>query len=162
ALAAGVAGGALLEVAVIRRLRRASRLVVMVATIAAAQVLSVFVIVMPRDRDYVRHLYPTPFHVVLNIGNLRLGAGQLVILLVAGTQPLSANGGQAGGLGPGLLLRALAAAMLGGLESLPLVFAGGLAIGLVEALVQWNYPAAGILNPLLFAIILVSLLIHRR
>src|SRR5205823_8736953 len=50
ALAAGVAGGALLEVAVIRRLRRASRLVVMVATIAAAQVLSVFVIVMPRDR----------------------------------------------------------------------------------------------------------------
>src|SRR5206468_7978414 len=83
ALAAGVAGGALLEVAVIRRLRRASRLVVMVATIAAAQVLSVFVIVMPRDRDYVRHLYPTPFHVVLNIGNLRLGAGQLVILIVA-------------------------------------------------------------------------------
>jgi ABC-type branched-subunit amino acid transport system ATPase component/ABC-type branched-subunit amino acid transport system permease subunit len=221
-VAAGVAAGAMLEIVVIRRLRGASRLVAMVATIAAAQVLSAFVLLLPHGPAYLRNRYPTPFDLTVDIGNLRLSAGHVLILfvapalavaltlfmnrtsmglaarataenddaalmtgipvkrvslivwsiaglfaavsaiLVAGTQPLTANSGTTGGLGPPLLVRGLAGAMLGGLESLPLVFAGGIAIGLLEALVQWNYPSAGILNPLLFAVVLASLLVHRR
>jgi len=225
ALVAGVAGGALLERGVIRRLRSASRLVVMVATIAVAQILSVVVAVMPHGVSFLRHDYPTPFHLTATVGHgpdsLRLGSGELLILfiapvlavglalfmkfthlglaarasaenseaalmtgipvkrvslfvwglaglfaaasaiLVAGTQPLS-SASEGGGLGPSLLLGGLAAAMIGGFGSFPLVFAGGVAIGLVEALVQWNYTSAGLLNPLLFGLVLLSLVVHRH
>jgi ABC-type branched-subunit amino acid transport system ATPase component/ABC-type branched-subunit amino acid transport system permease subunit len=218
ALVVGVAGGALLEVAVIRRLRTAPRLIVMVATIAAAQILGVGVAVLPKGDEFLRNAYPTPFHGEITIGALHLGPGELMILavapvlalgltlflnftriglgarasaenldaalmtgipvkqvslvvwavaglfaaasaiLVGATQPLSAQGA---GLGASLLVRGLAGAMVGGLESLPLVFAGGVGIGVIELLVQWNYPSAGLLNPLLFGLILASLLLHR-
>jgi branched-subunit amino acid ABC-type transport system permease component len=64
-------------------------------------------------------------------------------------------------LGPSLMVRALAAAMIGGLGSMPRVFAGGIVIGLVEALVQWNYPTGGTLEVVIFVVVLVSLLARR-
>ncbi len=64
-------------------------------------------------------------------------------------------------LGPALMVRALTAMMLGGLSSLPQVFAGGLVIGLVETLVSWNYPGGGTTELVLFAVILLSLLLRR-
>jgi ABC-type branched-subunit amino acid transport system ATPase component/ABC-type branched-subunit amino acid transport system permease subunit len=60
-------------------------------------------------------------------------------------------------LGPSLMVRALAAAMIGGLVSLPWVFAGGVAIGVLEALVSFNYPRGGALELVLFVVIMVSL-----
>ena len=62
----------------------------------------------------------------------------IAAILVGPTRPINLNAA----LGPSLMLRGLGAAMLGGLLSLPSAFAGGIAIGVVEALVLWNYRAA--------------------
>ena len=219
ALATGVGAGCLLEVSVIRRLQDASRLVVMVATIAAAQVLGVLVLVMPRTDGLLGQPYPTPFTLSWRIGNLRLGAGEILIVLVApllafglawflrttrlglaaaaaaenaqaalmtgipvkrvslvvwglaglfaaaasileaGTRPIGVIGA---GLGPALLVRGLAAAMVGGFRDLPRVFAAGVGIGVVEQVVRWNHPTGGVLNLVLFGLILVSMLVHRE
>ena len=78
-------------------------------------------------------------------------------ILVGPTKPLLT----AVALGPALMLRALAAAMIGGLVNLPVVFAGGIAIGILEALVTFNYPTGGALELVLFAVIVVSLLARR-
>ncbi|MCU1460055.1 MAG: transporter related [Acidimicrobiales bacterium] len=79
-------------------------------------------------------------------------------ILVGPTRPIITQQS----LGPGLLLRALAAAMIGGLDSLPWVFAGGLGIGLLESLVLWNYPSGGTLEVVLFVVVLVSFIARRR
>ena len=86
-------------------------------------------------------------------------------ILVAATQPLDVTqsvSGNGGGIGPSLLVRGLAAAMIGGFDSFPLIFVSGLGIGLLEALLEWNYPSSGLLNPVLFVLLVVSLLVHRR
>ncbi len=63
----------------------------------------------------------------------------------------------AGLLGPGLLLAALTAALLGGLGSLPLALAGGLGVGVLTALEQFNglTPGAVVLTQfgLVFALV---------
>ena len=64
-------------------------------------------------------------------------------------------------LGPSLMVRALAAGMIGGLTNLPQVFAGGVAIGVVELLVSWNYPGGGVVELALFAVIMVTLVLRR-
>ena len=225
-LAAGFAAGASLEHGVIRRLRSSSRLVVMVATIAWAQLFAVQIAALPHDKYFLRNPYPTPIHWVWDVSkNLRLGPGQLMVLfvspllvigltlfmkrsriglaarasaenedaalmtgipvkrvsltvwgvagllaaasaiLLAATQPLDVTqsvSGNGGGIGPSLLVRGLAAAMIGGFDSFPLIFASGVGIGLLEALLEWNFPSSGLLNPLLFGLILVSLVTHRR
>jgi ABC-type branched-subunit amino acid transport system ATPase component/ABC-type branched-subunit amino acid transport system permease subunit len=219
ALAVGAGMGCLLEVLVIRRLQHASRLVVMVATIASAQVLGVLVLVMPRTDGLLGQPFPTPFTVDWSIGTLRLGAGEVLIVLVApamavglsiflrrtrlglaaaaaaenaqaalmtgipvkrvslmvwglaglfaaaaavleaGSRPIGVVGA---GLGPALLVRGLAAAMVGGFKHLPRVFAAGVGIGVVEQLVRWNHPTGGVLNLVLFGLILLSMLVHRE
>jgi ABC-type branched-subunit amino acid transport system ATPase component/ABC-type branched-subunit amino acid transport system permease subunit len=220
ALSLGTAAtiGALFEFGIIRRLRNASRLTVLVATIGAAQVLFVIGILLPKGGELGAATYPTPFKATVTLGDLRLGAGQLLILivvpavtvwltvffrkgrlgrasraaaenleaaqttgvptqrvsqsmwviagllavtaaiLVGPTRPITSQAA----LGPPLMVRALGAAMLGGLTNLPGVFAGGIAIGLIEALTIWNYPTAGTLEIVLFGVILVSLLVQRR
>jgi ABC-type branched-subunit amino acid transport system ATPase component/ABC-type branched-subunit amino acid transport system permease subunit len=220
ALLVGIGGGVLLEFAVIRRLRNASRLVVMVATIAAAQILGVFGILLPDDSPFMQKAYPEPFHWSGHIGSLRLGAGHILVLVVApalaigvslflrytklglaaraaaenrdaalmtgipvkqvslviwalaglfaasagildaGIQPRAAATA-AGALGGPLLVRGLAAALLGGFDRLSRVFLAGVVIGVVELLVQWNYATAGIFSPLLLVAILVALFFHR-
>ncbi len=79
-------------------------------------------------------------------------------ILIGPTQPISVGSA----LGPTLLVRALGAAMLGGLTRLPTVFLGGIGIGLVEALVTWNYPNGDATDLVIFVIILGSLLVQRR
>jgi ABC-type branched-subunit amino acid transport system ATPase component/ABC-type branched-subunit amino acid transport system permease subunit len=65
-------------------------------------------------------------------------------------------------LGPGLLMPALAAALVGGLTSLPLTLLGGVVIGILQALVVVNFPTApGVVNLLLFAAVLVLVLVRR-
>lgn len=65
-------------------------------------------------------------------------------------------------LGPGLLLRALAAALIGRLVSLPLALAGGLAIGVIEALLVVNVSNKGAADAVLFLLVLVLLLVRSR
>lgn len=64
--------------------------------------------------------------------------------------------------GPGLLLRALVAAVIARMSNLPLALAGGVAVGIVEQLLLWNYPQGGLVEMVLFVIILLALLLQKR
>ena len=65
-------------------------------------------------------------------------------------------------LGPGLLLRAMAAAVIARMTSLPVALAAGVVLGVVEQELLWNYPSAGLVEVTLFVVILVALLTQRR
>jgi ABC-type branched-subunit amino acid transport system ATPase component/ABC-type branched-subunit amino acid transport system permease subunit len=64
--------------------------------------------------------------------------------------------------GPELLLRAMTAAVIGRMASLPLAFVGGIGLGILEQILLWNYPRSGLVEVTLFAIILVTLLLQRQ
>lgn len=92
-------------------------------------------------------------------------AGVLATVTAVLIAPL--HGGTAVGavaLGPSLLLRALTAALIGRMQSLPLAIVGGVAIGVVEAALFFNYfDEPGLIDAVLFAVVLVSVLgIARR
>lgn len=61
-------------------------------------------------------------------------------------------------VGASLLLRALAAGLVGRLRSLPLALAGGMAIGIAEAIVKVNIEAPGVVELMLFVLVLVLVL----
>lgn len=63
-------------------------------------------------------------------------------------------------IGPTLLLRALAAGMVGRMTSFPLVFAGGVGLGLVEIVVQQNWDTRGS-DTLVMFVVLVALVLAR-
>lgn len=89
-------------------------------------------------------------------------AGVLSTLTVVLVNPLR-NVGVGGlavaeALGPGLLLRALAAALVGRLVSLPLALVGGLGIGVVEAIVFANVAEPAVSELLLFVGVLALVL----
>src|SRR3546814_8777466 len=66
-------------------------------------------------------------------------------------------------LGPGLLLRALAAGLVGSLTSVPRTIAAGIAIGVIEAVLFASYPAdLGLVDVVLFVAILLMLLARSR
>ena len=66
-------------------------------------------------------------------------------------------------LGPELLLRALAAAVIARMTSISAALIAGLCIGMVEQVVLWNYPTtSGLSDVALFAMILLVLLLRRR
>jgi ABC-type branched-subunit amino acid transport system ATPase component/ABC-type branched-subunit amino acid transport system permease subunit len=63
----------------------------------------------------------------------------------------------ASALGPSLLLRALAAALIGRMQSLPVAIGGGVLIGVVEAVLFFNYfDEPGLVDAVLFVAVLVS------
>lgn len=64
-------------------------------------------------------------------------------------------------LGPDLLMRALAAAVLAKMTSLPRAFLAGLAIGVVEKVGIWNY-SVGQVELVLFVVVLGALLLQAR
>ncbi|HUQ39359.1 MAG TPA: ABC transporter permease, partial [Acidimicrobiales bacterium] len=64
--------------------------------------------------------------------------------------------------GPGLLVRALAAGLIGRMNSLPLTFAGGVGIGIVEAVIFANRTEGGLTELAIFAIIMAALLVRAR
>ena len=91
-------------------------------------------------------------------------AGVLSTLTVVLVNPLrNVNVGGlafAEALGPGLLLRALAAALVGRLVSLPLALVGGIGIGVVEALVFANVADPSWAELLLFLLVLTLVLVR--
>ena len=209
--------GAVIDLAVVRRLFKAPRLILLVATIGVSQVAFLFRVLLPEFKN--PGPYPTPLNSEIVVGDLLLHSqhfmviafvpaviaglslfltrtpfgvairasasnsdraqlagipikrvstavwslsGVLAVLTVVLLNPLRTNivGLPDAALGPSLLLRALAAALVGGLISLPRAFAGGIAIGLAEAIVFANASAAGIVDALLFCLVFV--LIIRR
>jgi ABC-type branched-subunit amino acid transport system ATPase component/ABC-type branched-subunit amino acid transport system permease subunit len=78
-------------------------------------------------------------------------------ILVGPTQPVLTQMA----LGPSLMVRALAAALIGRLVSLPWAFAGGIAMGVLEATVSFNYPTGGTLELVIFLAI-IGILLFRR
>ncbi|HEY5874289.1 MAG TPA: branched-chain amino acid ABC transporter permease/ATP-binding protein [Ilumatobacteraceae bacterium] len=87
------------------------------------------------------------------IAGLLAGIGAI---LAGGTKPLVVGAA----LGPALLLRALGAAMIGGLRSIWGTFLGGVGIGIVEALIIWNYPVGGVLEVVLAVVVIGSMLVR--
>jgi ABC-type branched-subunit amino acid transport system ATPase component/branched-subunit amino acid ABC-type transport system permease component len=65
-------------------------------------------------------------------------------------------------LGPSLLLRALTAAVIGRMRSLPVAFIGGIGVGVLERGLQWNYRSGGQVEVALFVIVLAVLLLQPR
>jgi ABC-type branched-subunit amino acid transport system ATPase component/branched-subunit amino acid ABC-type transport system permease component len=91
-------------------------------------------------------------------------AGALAAVGAILTTPLSGSGvGTANALGPELLLRALIVGLVGRLTSIRATIAGGIAIGIVEAILIASFPTTpGMVNAVLFVIVLVLLLVRAR
>jgi ABC-type branched-subunit amino acid transport system ATPase component/ABC-type branched-subunit amino acid transport system permease subunit len=218
ALAIGFGVGALAETAVIRRLRKAPRLMTIIATLGVGEFLLAFGSAV-NPQATAGDIYPEPVGLpVFNIGALRMTQAYTGMLLFApiavmalavflrrsrvglGIRSAAANPdaarmsgifssrmssiawGLAGALsaftailvlpargaiagssfGPTLLLRALAGAVLARMNNLPLAFAGGIGVGVVEQLLLWNKPQGSFVELSLFVIILGALMLQRR
>jgi ABC-type branched-subunit amino acid transport system ATPase component/ABC-type branched-subunit amino acid transport system permease subunit len=218
-LAAGAAYGALVELVVIRRLFRAPRVIVLVATIGVAQ-LSLAIATAYPDVDRSGASFPQAIGQQWTFAGMSISGAQVSILLVVplvtallawsltrttfgrsvkacasnpdlartkGISPrrvsttvwavagglatlamvlVAAAGGTAQNLtsiGNITLVRALAAAVIAGMASFPLAFAAALAIGVVQALVTFNFSEQiGLIDLLLFLGVLVSVYLQSR
>jgi ABC-type branched-subunit amino acid transport system ATPase component/ABC-type branched-subunit amino acid transport system permease subunit len=63
--------------------------------------------------------------------------------------------------GPSILVKALAAAVIGKMENFPVIFAAACGIGIVEQAATWNDQSA-LIDPALFIIVIGALLLQRR
>ena len=63
-------------------------------------------------------------------------------------------------LGPELLVRALTAAVIARMTSLPVALLSGLGLGVVEQVLSASYPGAGLVDVMLFVIILIGLMLQ--
>ena len=90
-------------------------------------------------------------------------SGSLASIAAMLFAPLNPQGASALGVGPGMLLRVLTAALIGGMASLPLALAGGVAIGVGESLVTYNFnDQRGLLDALLFVVVIAAVLLGGR
>ncbi|MEX1007135.1 MAG: ATP-binding cassette domain-containing protein [Acidimicrobiia bacterium] len=62
-------------------------------------------------------------------------------------------------LGPAILLRALAAAVIGGMERLPTIVIAAVGLGIVEQSVVWGWGQRQYIEPVVFVIVLVALVV---
>jgi ABC-type branched-subunit amino acid transport system permease subunit len=65
-------------------------------------------------------------------------------------------------LGPELLLRALAAALIAGMMSFTVAFVAGVGLGVIEAVVTWNVRQASTVEVVMFVVLLVALVLRVR
>ncbi len=65
-------------------------------------------------------------------------------------------------LGPGLLTRALAAAVIARMTSFPIAFGAGIAIGVIDQVVFVNYTQSGLQQLVVFVIVLGALIVRGR
>ena len=221
ALVVGIAVGALIERAVIRRLFDAPRVIVLVATIGIAQLMQAVLASYP-DLERTRgQRFPAPLTFIWDdVLGLRITGPKLTILVLvpllavglswflnrtvfgqtvqasatnadlarlSGIDPkmvqlfvwtiagllatislllLSANRGSIGGLsnlGPNTMARALAAAVIAGMVSFPRALAAGVAIGVVQAHVQFVFiNQGGLIDFLLFVLVAVAVAFQSR
>jgi ABC-type branched-subunit amino acid transport system permease subunit len=214
--------GATVELTVIRRLFRAPRLMLLVATMGLAQLFLFFTFLTNDAIDTQNRLqgFPLPFRSAFAFGPLALRSTELLMLVVVPLLTLAlviflrytafgvavrasaenADSARLVGiptkrvstfvwmvaavlsattalllapgrgiqvtqesLGPDLLMRALAAAVIGGMVSLPRTFLAGIAIGVVEKVVIWNFPdQIGVAELILFIAVLGALMLQAR
>jgi ABC-type branched-subunit amino acid transport system ATPase component/ABC-type branched-subunit amino acid transport system permease subunit len=79
-------------------------------------------------------------------------------ILTAPTQVVSG----ASSFGPSLLLRALAPAVLARMQNIPQALIGGIGLGILEQILFWNYHSSGVVEIVLFFIILGALLLQKQ
>ena len=218
-LAVGALYGALMEVAVIRRLFAAPRVIVLVATIGLAQLSLAVVVALPKietvgagypvasngqwtllgidvtgsqasiivvvpivaaalawflnrtmigkgvkaaaeNSDLARLSGINPKLVSLLVWTIGGFLATLSMILIAGQANSS---GTLAALGPSTLVRALAAAVIGGMVSFPIALVAGIGIGITEAVVRFNFLAdAGLIDFLLFLAVLVAVWFQSR
>jgi ABC-type branched-subunit amino acid transport system permease subunit len=65
-------------------------------------------------------------------------------------------------LGPGLLVRALAAALIGGMVNLRVAFIAGIGVGVIEQFVLWNHPVGGTVEAAMFSLLILALVVRGR
>lgn len=63
--------------------------------------------------------------------------------------------------GPAVLLPALAAAVVGRMESMPVTFAAAVSLGIVDQLVRWNTTSPELVDVVLLVVIVAALLLQR-
>ena len=89
------------------------------------------------------------------------GLSALTAVLLAPVQGTLVNTPSAA-LGPGLLMPALAAGLVGGMTSLPLTLLGGVAIGIAQSLLVVHFPTTpGVVDLFMFLAILTLVLVRR-
>ncbi|MBV9952312.1 MAG: ATP-binding cassette domain-containing protein [Acidimicrobiia bacterium] len=214
--AVGLLAGGLLELALVPRLGKAPKVILMVATIGAAQLLLFLQSVLPDISSYDR--FPTAFTKQWTVGSVVIRAEHVVALVVLpliviglawflnrtkhGTSvraaadnpdaarlagisvkrvsfvvwtlagglaavttilsaPLAnANVSSTGQIGPGILMRTLAVAVIAGMASMPVALGAGIVLGIVEAVVFYNNPTdPGRIDALIFLVVLVAVLV---
>jgi branched-chain amino acid transport system permease protein len=64
--------------------------------------------------------------------------------------------------GPVVLLPALAAAVVARMESLPIAFAAGIGLGVVESVVRWNTSGSPTLQNMIFLVVILAALLVQR
>jgi ABC-type branched-subunit amino acid transport system ATPase component/ABC-type branched-subunit amino acid transport system permease subunit len=64
--------------------------------------------------------------------------------------------------GPAILLRALTAAVIGRMERFTVIFVAACGIGIVEQIVYWNKGSPDLVDPIMFVIVIVALLLQKR
>ncbi|HUC04565.1 MAG TPA: ATP-binding cassette domain-containing protein [Acidimicrobiales bacterium] len=85
------------------------------------------------------------------------GLSAFTAILMAPTEGLAGTAS----FGPSLLLRALSAAVLARMQSLPAAMAAGVGIGVVEQVLLWNYPQSSLVEVTLFVVVVGVLLFQR-
>jgi ABC-type branched-subunit amino acid transport system ATPase component/ABC-type branched-subunit amino acid transport system permease subunit len=65
-------------------------------------------------------------------------------------------------LGPTILLRALTAAVIGRMERFSIMFVAACGLGIVETVIVWNTGAQTLVDPVMFVIVIATLLLQRR
>ncbi|MCO8127733.1 ABC transporter permease [Acidimicrobiia bacterium EGI L10123] len=89
-------------------------------------------------------------------------AGGLAALTYVLQAPSSGVSPSVVSAGPAVLLPALAAAVVARLESLPMAFAAGIGLGILDQLVRWNGTGSPSITTMFFlAVILIALLLQR-
>lgn len=213
--------GAVIELAVIRRLFESPRLVLVVATIAISQLLLFGALQrgLQADQDsIVTQGYPVAFRATVKIGSLTLTGGELGILVVVPLLGLALAAffrfsayGQAiraaaenpdaarlagisvrrmstivwviagvlagataillapresvfniGALGPSILVRALGASLIARMTSLPVTFAAGIGIGVLETFTFQRYTSGGVQDLVVFLVLIGALAFRAR
>jgi len=217
AMTLGAATSMLAEIAVIRRLRHAPKLMSIVVTLGVGQFLQVFSLVI-NSQATAGSVFPQPAFIpefgvgALNVTPAYSGMLFLTPVLVAviavflrrhrvgkAMRGAAANADaarmagisagrmsslawgiagavsaftailflptqgfvSAGTFGPSLLLRALVAAVVARMQSLPIALATGVGLGVAEQLLLWNHPQGGLVEAAMFVVILVALLVQR-
>ncbi|HZU74916.1 MAG TPA: ABC transporter permease [Acidimicrobiales bacterium] len=88
--------------------------------------------------------------------------GAVLMVSIQGLAGLGSSGASLGSIGSGVLLQALAAAVIGGMEDLPVTVAAAFGLTVLQEAVYFAFAQTGIVDAGLLGVIVVVLLFRRR